>query len=1568
MQKISNQLRWFLSAFMAVVLLLTGFTLSSPREVQAAISFVDDTSDDSLVKTKGRFSWDFSKFEPNTVWKDPLLKTILNEKMVTTSGFVDAGKVRSYIASSNNATLREMLSFAVGSKLLNADGSYANPSVTYHNLGQIVSDHGSVTDVDMKVTVESCDLAGGVHASHAQESYVYFSVCLPPATTTDFYNKEAVGIYVSNNVRSINLRYEFFKAGTNTKVNVAGTFTQVDLDWGQWFAFEDAVSNVKQLIYYKIAKDHLTRNTNSPSTGWTTIQASLQGLEPPQTYQDEEYKKGYVTSVFESDTVRFQYGIHAPDNNYKAGQNTLLHSYFGILPYSVSAYEAPTPYKYVTGETGITDPTKIDQTSLYLKSGRKDVTFSCFVDIPRSLEHNYRAFRMTDVLNKVVNVPEPKDIKIFQDGTKDVTDKLFDIDIDTEKQTVVTATAKKSAIAEENGLEFFGHRYYMVIETKINEKALKDMDKENGYYHFTNTVSCVTDVWKPNGGLDADDGEYVTSGSIESNQVHVYYTCPGLKVDKRVKDKSGRWVERAEFDSGDAIEYQILVVQTDEKAMARGLIVEDPVVPPGVTITDISAEYCSNGTVYTSGGSPNLVKKLTGVNGVSIANLGSDEFAMGYGQIKTPKNTPSETVSVTGDYLKVTLKGMVGAVKLANRANTAEATYEISDGKRSEPETDSARISTNGTMPSLKVTKEFRDDYGQLYPDGASMLGAKVSPQQAKITIEQDPDSPIKNLPVYITDITDYMVGMDGNGAAKTASNLFQLPMTATGITFRVYDQSGRQKTDVQLQNYFTVGHDASMGYEDSFALRKKASLNEKDQILCLQYGEKIEILYNLSMDSRNVLKGIAAGEEQSPVQNTVEVEYCVESGSTLSPQPKVSAGDSFLPLLNMPKITKTSDKEVYEVGETIHYQIKIENKSDYPGFFKFTDYFTNPDGKYEFDEESWIADGSIEEEKEYYYYGSPIEIEMGKALPKSNYSFGGLYGEDHDFPYSWWNQILDSVRVTDAEGNVVGQYGEKYFNLSIGMAGNEPSQLPENSRPGADSPVFYTPGNIYYNGMHIPANEVYTITYDVPVESFLYRKDESLTNVSRLTWLYNNDEDVIASETACSTVTVVRPQLQLEKTVSGAGSDSQEHSGVSEESFAKQATIGAGAWYRLRVEQKDPRVSAKNVRVRDILPGDLTLKKGSVAVEQAVMDADQGTEVRTPVNVSVSYEDNGFSFVIPQMPATAYYVYYYVSTKPSAAGKTLENQAFVTADNGDGVQDTATVDVLINPELSVKKSSDQSSYRLGQTGHYTVTVTQTKPGAEAYNVSVSDVLDGAAGGKTGVVLQQDSIHVSTTGRQTGADPVITSAPDSSGKIRTGIQTSITLGYGQTLTVQYDVVFREQALVYYEKTVKNTAVAFADNAEEVTDSCSVTVNASDGAITITKRIRAEDIVWENGNPIFEFHLEGTDLFGESHGYNKYVEFTEEYVTAHTGADGYTELSVVFEKLLPGVYTASEKDALRYTFKQIDQVTGGSVQGETVRFDLNTSKTASARFENEKEIWNAFTDTDLCVNHFGTARR
>lgn len=147
-------------------------------------------------------------------------------------------------------------------------------------------------------------------------------------------------------------------------------------------------------------------------------------------------------------------------------------------------------------------------------------------------------------------------------------------------------------------------------------------------------------------------------------------------------------------------------------------------------------------------------------------------------------------------------------------------------------------------------------------------------------------------------------------------------------------------------------------------------------------------------------------------------------------------------------------------------------------------------------------------------------------------------------------------------------------------------------------------------------------------------------------------------------------------------------------------------------------------------------------------------------------------------------------------------------------------------------------------------------------------------------------------------------------------------------------------------------------------------------LKVVKKIKADEITWAHGNPTFMFTVEGTDLFGEEHRYQKYVTFTEEYVEKNTDGEGYVEASVTFQDIPMGsAYEVSELQVLRYgliavtgtdnvTIQQLSEPEYGLAPSEifSLSADLEKKPTGtSITFENRKYRWDDYSHNSIVEN-------
>ncbi|RZT01186.1 SpaA isopeptide-forming pilin-related protein [Cuneatibacter caecimuris] len=132
-------------------------------------------------------------------------------------------------------------------------------------------------------------------------------------------------------------------------------------------------------------------------------------------------------------------------------------------------------------------------------------------------------------------------------------------------------------------------------------------------------------------------------------------------------------------------------------------------------------------------------------------------------------------------------------------------------------------------------------------------------------------------------------------------------------------------------------------------------------------------------------------------------------------------------------------------------------------------------------------------------------------------------------------------------------------------------------------------------------------------------------------------------------------------------------------------------------------------------------------------------------------------------------------------------------------------------------------------------------------------------------------------------------------------------------------------------------------------------------VTVSKKIKASDIVWAHGNPTFLLTLDGVDLDGQQHIYHKAIEFTQADVGM---GNEYIEKAVTFQ-VIAGNYVLTEGETNRYNFDSFYDVVNGVVSEKTCQFDLINHPSASTGIYNVKTDQSGTSHTYLVSNYFNS---
>lgn len=133
-----------------------------------------------------------------------------------------------------------------------------------------------------------------------------------------------------------------------------------------------------------------------------------------------------------------------------------------------------------------------------------------------------------------------------------------------------------------------------------------------------------------------------------------------------------------------------------------------------------------------------------------------------------------------------------------------------------------------------------------------------------------------------------------------------------------------------------------------------------------------------------------------------------------------------------------------------------------------------------------------------------------------------------------------------------------------------------------------------------------------------------------------------------------------------------------------------------------------------------------------------------------------------------------------------------------------------------------------------------------------------------------------------------------------------------------------------------------------------------GEITVTKKIKASDIIWAHGNPVFRFKVEGTDVKGKEHTYEDYVEFTK----GSYAMDGeYAVMQLTFSNIPIGTYTVSEHETVRYKLEHVSADTPNvNISGTNGIATLSVKmKNAGVTFQNKKTNYDGYSHSDVIKN-------
>ncbi|MFQ9749897.1 MAG: hypothetical protein ACLRYY_14170 [Anaerobutyricum soehngenii] len=237
---------------------------------------------------------------------------------------------------------------------------------------------------------------------------------------------------------------------------------------------------------------------------------------------------------------------------------------------------------------------------------------------------------------------------------------------------------------------------------------------------------------------------------------------------------------------------------------------------------------------------------------------------------------------------------------------------------------------------------------------------------------------------------------------------------------------------------------------------------------------------------------------------------------------------------------------------------------------------------------------------------------------------------------------------------------------------------------------------------------------------------------------------------------------------------------------------LGEEAEYTITARQSRENVTAEKVIIKDQFDqkDNFLIKEGSFYVTF------NGNDITKDVKITLNAAKDGFTIETGKdlTEADTIKVTYHAIPQASSVGKETTNSVLIWGSNAPEVLATHRVTTdPITPELSITKKSDKSVYSIGETGHYTVVVRQTKKNATAENVVIADAMQVAGTKISNVKIMK--------GEKDITEKAEISVKDGS----YSINTNENLAKDETFTITYDALFESDSLD--GKKVKNIAEA-----------------------------------------------------------------------------------------------------------------------------------------------------------------
>lgn len=520
-----------------------------------------------------------------------------------------------------------------------------------------------------------------------------------------------------------------------------------------------------------------------------------------------------------------------------------------------------------------------------------------------------------------------------------------------------------------------------------------------------------------------------------------------------------------------------------------------------------------------------------------------------------------------------------------------------------------------------------------------------------------------------------------------------------------------------------------------------------------------------------------------------------------------------------IPSIEKTANAKTANVGDTLTYTVKLTNDEAASSAWKevvLTDEI--PDGL-------TFADGSVYVESKaakHSFENGLLSVPLGDIAAGQTVSVTFKATVNSDM----YNQTIYNTAVAegangivkDGSGSETGKYEDTDDGVYINKGDTAPYVEKRADKPSAEvgDKITYTvtlgnaegavyeienasmtdiiPAELDFVDGSVQVDGVSTgYSFDNETRTLTVPLDRIAPNTKTTVTFAATVNESAYGKTVYNTAVMSGDNISdTEGTDDGVAiGDGKARPSIEKSADKSSAKVGDKITYILTLSNSETAtVPVENAAVTDVIPAGLTFEYGSVMLDgsgTSDFTYDENTRLLT-VNVG-SIE-----------PDTSRTVSFVATVNEDAYNTTIQNLATLTSDNTEPVQDKDDGVVVADgmTDLSINKSVDKSSARVGDTLTYTV---QVSNGAGA-EVNIRDTVmrdaipDGLTFRGNVTVDGYSTVYQYDNENRTLSVPLDAIAP------------------GQTKTISFDVLVNSDA---YGMMIENTAVASGSNAPDTED-------------------------------------------------------------------------------------------------------------------------------------------------------